>query len=326
MNTKHFLDEILDKWPAKVICLIVAIFLYFFHQASIIDSKTVVVPLQIIEDGIVMHVGAAQKLIPVVIRASSENIKLIDTSEIKAYISLNNISEKGQYKVPVQLDLSEQLLALDPFEVKLKEENILVYVDRKAFKYVPILPSIVGEVAHGYEIQEISMNPSTVEISGPESVINSTENIYSTRVNVSNAETNFTVETDCQNQSDIITIGDQGPFKATVTVVPVVMEREFEAVPVEFVNLAENLEVNKDDYSVYLKLSGNMNVLENYILSKQAVQINMKDISEPGTYTIPLKFVIPANLQLVEKSDEELTVVVMGRPLEEPQENTEADN
>ena len=326
MNIKHFLDEILDKWPAKVICLIVAIFLYFFHQASIIDSKTVVVPLQIIEDGIVMHVGAAQKLIPVVIRASSEDIKLIDTSEIKAYISLNNISEKGQYSVPVQLDLSVQLLDLDPFEVKLKEENILVYVDRKAFKYVPILPSIVGEVAHGYEIQEISMNPSTVEISGPESVINSTLNIYSTRVNVSNAETNFTVETDCQNQSDIITIGDQGPFKATVTVVPVVMEREFEAVPVEFINLAENLEVNKDDYSVYLKLSGNMNVLENYILSKQAVQINMRDITEPGNYTLPLKFVIPANLQLVEKSDEELNILVVGRPMEEPQENSEAGN
>ena len=210
--------------------------------------------------------------------------------------------------------------------IKLKEENILVYVDRKAFKYVPILPSIVGEVAHGYEIQEISMNPSTVEISGPESVINSTLNIYSTRVNVSNAETNFTVETDCQNQSDIITIGDQGPFKATVTVVPVVMEREFEAVPVEFINLAENLEVNKDDYSVYLKLSGNMNVLENYILSKQAVQINMRDITEPGNYTLPLKFVIPANLQLVEKSDEELNILVVGRPMEEPQENSEAGN
>ena len=51
MNTKRLLDKILDKWPAKVICLVIAIFLYFFHQASLIDSRTVVVPLEIIENG-----------------------------------------------------------------------------------------------------------------------------------------------------------------------------------------------------------------------------------------------------------------------------------
>ena len=51
MNIKHLLDKILDKWPAKAVCLIIAIFLYFFHQASLIDSKTFVVPLNIIENG-----------------------------------------------------------------------------------------------------------------------------------------------------------------------------------------------------------------------------------------------------------------------------------
>ena len=75
MNTKHLLDKILDKWPAKVICLVIAIFLYFFHQASLIDSKTVVVPLQIIENGIVMHMGNTPKSVSVVVRAEDETIK-----------------------------------------------------------------------------------------------------------------------------------------------------------------------------------------------------------------------------------------------------------
>ena len=310
MNTKHLLDEILDKWPAKVICLIVAIFLYFFHQASIIDSKTLVVPLKILENGVVMQVGSAPKSVSVVVRGSAEDIKLVDPSEITAYVSVDDITQKGQYTLPVQLSLSDALLVLDPFEVKLKDEKLTLYVDRKAIKYVPLMPSVVGEVAHGYEVESITMNPSTIEITGPESVINSTQSVYTTRVNVSNAETNFTVETSYQNLSSIITVVDEGPYKATVTVVPVEMEKDFEDVEVEYINLAEGLEISGEKQTVFLKLSGDMPVLENYILSKHAVQINLRDITEPGTYELPVRYSIPANLKLVEKSDDVLSVTI----------------
>ncbi len=310
MNTKHLLDEILDKWPAKVICLIVAIFLYFFHQASIIESKTLVVPLKILENGIVMQVGSAPKSVSVVVRGSAEDIKLVDPSEITAYVSVDDITQKGQYTLPVQLSLSDALLVLDPFEVKLKDEKLTLYVDRKAIKYVPLMPSVVGEVAHGYEVESITMNPSTIEITGPESVINSTQSVYTTRVNVSNAETNFTVETSYQNLSSIITVVDEGPYKATVTVVPVEMEKDFEDVEVEYINLAEDLEISGEKQTVFLKLSGDMPVLENYILSKHAVQINLRDITEPGTYELPVRYSIPANLKLVEKSDDVLSVTI----------------
>ena len=310
MNTKHLLDEILDKWPAKVICLIVAIFLYFFHQASIIESKTLVVPLKILENGVVMQVGSAPKSVSVVVRGSAEDIKLVDPSEITAYVSVDDITQKGQYTLPVQLSLSDALLVLDPFEVKLKDEKLTLYVDRKAIKYVPLMPSVVGEVAHGYEVESITMNPSTIEITGPESVINSTQSVYTTRVNVSNAETNFTVETSYQNLSSIITVVDEGPYKATVTVVPVEMEKDFEDVEVEYINLAEGLEISGEKQTVFLKLSGDMPVLENYILSKHAVQINLRDITEPGTYELPVRYSIPANLKLVEKSDDVLSVTI----------------
>lgn len=325
MNTKHLLDEILDKWPAKVICLIVAIFLYFFHQASIIDSKTLVVPLKILENGVVMQVGSVPKSVSVVVRGSAEDIKLVDPSEITAYVSVDDITQKGQYTLPVQLSLSDALLVLDPFEVKLKDEKLTLYVDRKAIKYVPLMPSVVGEVAHGYEVESITMNPSTIEISGPESVINSTQSVYTTRVNVSNAETNFTVETSYQNLSSIITVVDEGPYKATVTVVPVEMEKDFKDVEVEYINLAEGLEISGEKQTVFLKLSGDMPVLENYILSKHAVQINLRDITEPGTYELPVRYSIPANLKLVEKSDDVLSVTIDKKIEEKSDSETAVD-
>ena len=70
-----------------------------------------------------------------------------------------------------------------------------------------------------------------------------------------------------------------------------------------------------------------MPVLENYIPSKHAVQLNLYDIKEEGTYELPLRYVIPANFQLIEKSDEEITFTVVRKPGEEGEEEAvEAEN
>ena len=284
MNTKHLLDKILDKWPAKVVCLVIAIFLYFFHQASLIDSKTFVVPLQIEENGIVMHVGSVPGSVAVVVRTSDEIIKSVSASDITASISLDAITAKGTYTLPVKIILKDTLMAYDPFEVRLKDDSITVDVDKKVTKYLPMAPSIVGEVAHGYEIDSITISPSTIEISGPESIVNATEQIYTTRINVSNAETNFSTETSYQKTNKLITMNEEESFRATVSVKPVVMERDFTEVPVEVLNLDKELEIEGELPLVSIKLSGSMPVLEDYILSKHAVQINLRDVDEPGTY------------------------------------------
>ena len=324
MNTKRLLDKVLDKWPAKVICLIIAIFLYFFHQASLIESKTLVIPLEIIENGMVMQVGNAPKSVSVVVRAGEETIKSVLPTDLSASVCLDNLTQKGTYKLPVKINLAESLMEYDPFEVKIKDDMVTIDVDRKAIKYVPLVPSVIGDVAHGYEIDTITMSPSTIEITGPESIVNATEQIYTTRVNVSNAETNFSTETSYQQLNKLLNVIDEGPFKAEVSVKPKIMEREFDSIKVEVLYLDSSFELTEELPLVSIKLSGAMPILENYILSKHAVQLNLYDIKEEGTYEIPLKYIIPANLQLIEKSDEELTVTVVRKALEETVEENEA--
>ncbi len=325
MNIKHLTDKIFDKWPAKIICFVIAVFLYFFHQASLVDTKTLALPLQIIENGMVMHIGNAPKSVSVVVRANDNDIKSVVASGMTASVNLDSITEKGVYKLPVHISLDETFMEYDPLEIKLKEDFVTIEVDRKSFKYVPIVPSVVGDVANGYEVQSISMNPSTVEIFGPEALVKATNQIYTTRLNVSNAETNFATEVMYQQLNNLVTVVDEGPFKATVSVVPKIIEKEFQEIEVEPLYLSEDLELSASLPLVSIKLSGAMPVLENYKLSRHAVQLSLYDVNEPGTYELPLKYNIPANLQLLEKSDEELTVTVIKKSVEEKSEESEDD-
>ena len=41
------------------------------------------------------------------------------------------------------------------------------------------------------------------------------------------------------------------------------------------------------------------------------IALNLYEIKEPGTYVLPVRYILPANLQLIEKSDEEFTITVV---------------
>lgn len=308
MSIKQTFSKITDQWLAKIICLVVAIFLYVFHQVSLIDKKTFAIPLTVVENGIVMHVGDYPSSVSVVIRASNNNMKLVSVNDIKAIVNLDTITKKGVYKLPVHIKLSDQLMTLDPFEIKLKDEYITIEVDRKSVKYVELQPSLIGEVGHGYEISKVELNPSTVLVTGPEAILNTTEKVNTAKINVSNAETTFTVETEYLEMTKLYEVDNKGPYKATVIVIPSEMEKDFTQVPVELINLPENLMIEGQNPVVSIKLSGKVVILEKYNLSKHAVQVDLSEIEQPGTYELPLIYTIPNNLRMERNSGEKIKI------------------
>lgn len=315
MNPKQLIDKALHQWPAKVICLIIAIFLYVFHQVSLIDKKTIVVPLTIQEEGVVMHVGTVPQSVAVVIRTSTDNLKFISANEIDAFVNLDTITEKGVYELPVRVTLSESLQALDPLEVRLKENKIILEVDKKAFKYVKIEPSVVGEVAHGYEISNVAVSPSTVKISGPEAIVNATQQVYTNRINVSNAENSFASNVELQLINKLIDIEENEEFKASVTVSPKYIQRDFK-VPVDLMNLPSHLICETGVEDISIRLYGTEKNLEDYHVPRRSIQAYLGDIDEPGIYDIPLRFYFPKNLEILDKSFDTVTVSIVSKHVE----------
>lgn len=301
-NKKPLIDKLLDKWAVKVICLIIAIALYIFHQASLIDKKTFILPLNIIENGIVTHVGNNPGSVSVVVRANPNDIKLIQNSDMHAYINLDTITDKGIYNLPVSLILSEKLLELDPFEVKIKTANLNIEVDKKSIKYVPLVPTCIGEVAHGYTVSEVLMTPSVVQITGPASVLDAIDEINTTKINVSNAETTFSTDSYYMEISKLITVDDKGPYRATVVVSPLDYKQEYSNIPIEVINLNKNLEVITEIPFTKVVLAGTMPGLEALKLSSRFAQLDLSDINEPGEYEITVKYNVPSNFELVSKT------------------------
>lgn len=326
MKVQQLIDKILNNWPAKIICLMLAIFLYIFHQASMIDKKVFVVPLEVIENGNVMQIGDCPNVVSVIVRASTDVINSIISSDLEASINLDKITTSGKYTVPVTINISDRLKEYDPLEIRVQPEHVNLSVETKISKYVPINPSISGEVKEGYEISEVIVNPSSVCIIGPESLVENTKNIQTTALIVSNAELNFTGEINYLELNKYLYVEDKGPYKATVIVNPKPMEKEYVGIHVVVKGLLENLEIENEIPDIDFVLSGTVPILSKYIISANLIQIDLREITEPGNYEVPVKFNLPANIILEKQSFETISVNVIEKQIVDENINDSKEN
>ena len=317
MSKRSLIERMLDKWPAKIICLIISIFLYIFHQTSIIDKRNIVVPLKIVENGLVMHVGKVPSTVSVVVRGNDSDVKSVVPSDFEATVNLDEITEKGDYLIPVKISLSEKLMEFDPFEVKLKNQQVEVSVDLKDIKYVELVPSVVGEVAHGYTISSIEMNPSFIEISGAKSILDKISHIDTTKINVSNAKNTFSTDCEFLQVSKNFTIEDINPAKATVIITPLEYEKQFENNSVQILNLDDNFEIVSNLPKINVTLKGTMPDLEPYEPGKNFVQLDCSLIKSEGIYSIPVKINYPKKFQLLSKSFDTLNLTIKIKKIDE---------
>lgn len=312
MKANQFFNKIIDQWPVKICCLLLAVSIYLFHQSSLIDKRSFEIPLQVIEEGGVIHNDNIISSVTVVIRANTEQITSIHSSQINAYVNLNNLSKKGEYTVPVNVDVADEIKGFDPFEIRVKPEYIKIKVENKDLKYVTLEPSIVGEPEHGYEITEININPSTVEIIGPQSLLENTKKMYTQRVDVTGIKNDSEYQVKYKPVNKLLNITDENEeFTVSVKVVPQKMERIIENIPIYIDQLNEKLYIQNTLPQLTAKLTGTVPVLENYTPAKNFASINFSNITVPGEYDLPIVFRIPSSLELLEQQEQTIHVNVL---------------
>lgn len=322
MNIKQITDKLLFNWPIKLICLIVAIFLYIFHQTSLVERKNFVVPLQVIENGQVMCVDSVPASVTLSVRALSEDISDIHINDFTAVLDLSFISETGEYEIPIKISISDALKKFESFEIKIRpSSSIKVRVEEKIVKFIPLEASISGEPASGYFVESLSLEPSSVSVVGPASIVEKIEKLYTDKVLVSNAKTNFSTEVNYFPINKKIIVSDAGPYKATVVVSPMPMTKTYEKIAISALNLSQNLELISNIPEGTLVVDGTVPFLENYNLPKNAMQFDLSKISEPGEYELPVNVAISSNLSVKSFSPKTVAIKIVEKQLILPEES-----
>src|SRR5207253_5254603 len=110
--------------------------------------------------------GGMPNTVQVRLRGSSNVIKQITARDVSTTIDLGKMG-RGEKIVPlspqnVQAPFGAEVIRVNPSSVRFNLERSLT-------KTVPVVATILGQPVDGFELGTVMVNPSKVEVEGPES-------------------------------------------------------------------------------------------------------------------------------------------------------------
>ena len=322
MNTKQFLDKLTDNWPAKIICFVLAILIYFFHQMSVLGKKTFTVPLTIESSGLVSSSSQdGYRYIKVTVRGKKDQLATVSESDFKAYLDITHQTEEGHFEFPVQVEPAERVLLMEPLEIKASPERIALDIEKTVFKFVTVKPSFSGEVAYGYEQVGATVEPGSIRVSGPRSLVESLDAVYTDAVDVKDLSGDEARTVRLISPSRLLTLNTSATVTVDVKVRPVGMTKTIENIEISFENISDFLEITSSSSSVLdVVLEGDLLVLENVSAELISVYADCSGIIEEGDYDIPVVVVVPSKTKLASQSIAVVSVTVGQKTVEAVEE------
>ena len=170
------------NWFEKLFSILLAVLLWITVASEAVSEIGMEVPLEYRNIPAQMELsGDATNTVEVRLRGSSNLLREITASDISTTIEVSKL-EAGDHVIPltpqnVHAPFGIEVLRVNPSRVRL-------HFERTISKLVTVKPQITGMPGPGFEVRQILISPSSAEIGGPESRVNSLESISTEPVNV----------------------------------------------------------------------------------------------------------------------------------------------
>ena len=241
-----------------------------------------------------------------------------------AVVDINGISEDEVRTADLYLYGADgNIIGQNQLENNLGEEGITVSIEVLKIKTVPITAEASGTPAEGYRYTGCTVEPESIQICGKSDVINGINEITvpSSAVNINGAQGDVveTVNITSYLPEDVSLVEENsGNVKITASI-----EREgtrtidFMVSSIIINNLSDDLTVSYEpDAELSFTFSGEQSRLDALDISN-AVSVDMKAYTQPGTYNVPVDIVLPDGITLTSEVTVQLTLE------EKPANNTD---
>lgn len=334
MGAKTFFARAIDNWTAKIVCIAIAIFIYIFHAVLLLDKKVLDVPLEVINEGVLCPTSLIPKSVKVLVRSTSSNLTALSAQGcLKAYIYLSDRTAPDTYNFPVVTEVVASNIDSDPLELTVTPEHIRVSLEERVQCYVPIEPMFYGDVDQNFKIDSVKVSPSEAKVSGPKSIVEAINHVYTKKLNIKGAIKSFSLSTTLDEVSPLVKVDSEVDIRVGITLVTRKGSKTYEKVQLLVQGLAEGLAIESSIPLVSFEIEGVPKVIDPYKLSDKTIVLDCSSITAAGTYKLPVKFNFPQGVILKYVNIKEITIEVVSTVTQEPDapsedknETTEASN
>ena len=216
------------------------------------------------------------------VRGSSAVLSRLGTGDVIAVIDLHGATPgRRLFRVtPEQVRV--------PFGVEVVQVNpasVALVFERSASKVVPVVPSVDGRPPAGFLVGAVSVEPSQVEIVGPESAVRRATEAITESVTIGEARSTLTETVAVGLQDPSLRVKLPRPATVTVPIVQAPVQRAFHELQVRFRNLGAGLSARAVPATVDAQLVGSREGLNRVEPEEIRVFVDVAGL-DAGTYTL----------------------------------------
>ncbi len=212
----------------------------------------------------------------------------VKTSNVVCNVNLGDIKTDGKHHIPLSVNVGVdgiEILQKSPYYVDL-------VVDRVVTEEKTVTVNVVGELKSGFEIGEITLNPETVKITGPGSVVRAIETVSATvdvtdasedvsglyKIKLYNAAGKEILDEGISKNIEYSDVKCSILYAKSVKVIPVLsLETNSKGEPITVINTEPET----------VTIMGNKGVVDN-ITELYTTPINTSDVFEDTTIDVPI--------------------------------------
>ena len=294
MNIKQILLRLTENWPAKIICLVFAVFLSEFYRGTLLDKRYLIVPLTIENNGLLTPAEQYPAKIKVSIWGDAIGIGSIDENDIIAFINISDFKTEGTYRIPIKTRLAGTVTPIGNMEISTEPTILTLRLATNIRKQVPVSLSLRGIPADGYEVIESSLEPDTVEIEGPADTVEKINELVTEPLSIEARTSGFSGTAAIINNDPLISIVGKAQVQSMVKINETTIQKKFDNIPIYFEKENAELSITADTKTGSLEVQGPKKLLEIWHPSENILTVSCESILEPGVYTLPVVPVLSA--------------------------------
>ena len=289
MKWKDRITRLTENWFAKVMSFALALLLSQFYRGSLLKQETFMVPLTVQNQGALVPAESYPKKIKVSLWGDKNIIESIKEDEITAFIDLSVIKSEGAYQLPIQVQVNGTVVTIDPFEATVEPDRLSLKLEKSMTKQVPIVLSLKGIPADGYEVNETIIEPASVEIDGPETLISKIDNLVTDSLLIDDRTTGFSGTVSLLTENPLVTVQGTRQIQYSVKIHEVIAVKRIKKAGITVKNVSPAFTVTVEPSEGSVEIQGKKKIVESWNAPDELLTVSADAITEPGIYILQVE-------------------------------------
>ncbi len=280
----------------KALSVAIALLIWLSVSGEQIVERSLRVPLELqnIPDKLEL-VDIPPPAVDVRVRGASGLLSHLASGDIVAVLDLSS-ARPGRRLFPLTLDRVRGPSGVQVGQVS--PSTIWLEFQQSGTRMVRVEPQTEGRPASGYAIESISCQPESVEVVGPETLLEQLSRVMTEPISVAGATRSVRETVTMGVAAPGLRLKTPGKAVVTVNIEPVPLTRSIRGVPVRLRNLAPRRAGQATPAEVTIDVKGTKEAVEGLTAEALAASVDLAGL-RPGRYNLRVSLVAPPRVDVL---------------------------